>query len=254
MQYAVRAAQTAVGFSNKGINKSIWHSVAVQFQTLDGKSQMPVSQYLKCKDLTPGQYDGGDMTGAPVIQLPNENALANYTKYFYLEDAWDTVNKKEVEGWANDAGDLVTDEDVVTLGKAFWFRSFQNGGEVNSAGAVINGDTATVTVKPTVWQMIANPFPMPGNLATLITTGLTPGEYDGGDMTGAPQLQIPNENALANYTKYFYLEDAWDTVNKKEVEGWANDAGDLVTSDDKMPLARGAWYKGATGGTLTFVK
>ena len=237
-----------VGYANKTINKDIWQCMPVQFQDCasDGRT-IPVAKYLNVTDMTPGYIDEGDFVGAPQIQLPNENTAANYTKYFYVNNAWD--GSKYVTGWVGEDESIVTDENVLTLGKAFWFRGKNDGATATGSGKVLAGDTATITVKPEVWQMVSCPFPVPGDLATVITEGITPGYIDEGDFVGAPQLQIPNENTAANYTKYFYVNNAWD--GSKYVTGWV---GEDESFGGTIPVSRGAWYKGATGGTITFQK
>ena len=239
-----------MGYANKTINKDIWQCMPVQFQDCasDGRT-IPVAKYLNVTDMTPGYDDyEGTFVDAPQIQLPNENTAANYTKYYYINNAWD--GEKEVTGWVAEDASMVTDANVLTLGKAYWFRGKNNGATATGAGKVLAGNDATITVKAEVWQMISNPFPMEGDLSKVITTGIEPGydDYEG-TYVGAPQIQVPNENTAANYTKYYYINNAWD--GEKEVTGWVAEDG---TFGGKIPAMRGAWYKGATGGSITFVK
>lgn len=86
-----------------------------------------------------------------------------------------------------------------------------------------------------------------------LVSGLAGVDYDDGGtwLTTAPQIQVPN--TAGGYTLYYYLNNAWDTVNNKEVAGWADDVGNLVSG--VIPAAQGFWTKGVSASfTLRFTK
>ena len=63
------------------------------------------------------------------------------------------------------------------------------------------------------------------------------------------QTDIPEDTEIrffdatqGKYTYFNYIEDAWDDDAKEEVPGWANRAGDLVTSAI-AGVGQGFWMK-----------
>ena len=85
-----------------------------------------------------------------------------------------------------------------------------------------------------------------------LLSGLTGVNYDDGGawLNTAPQIQVPK---ATGYSIYYYLNDAWDTVNNKAVAGWADNMGNLASGT--IAAAQGFWTKGVTAAfTLKFNK
>ena len=151
-----------------------------------------------------------------------------YTYFNYIEDAWDDDAKEEVPGWANRAGDLATDP--VEIGTGFWISS-PEAFQISQAGQVSQSDTVTISLTSDTFYMVANPFPVP---------------FDPNKATWSDNLPYDTEIRVlgsdGRYAYYTYIEDAWDDDANKEVPGWANRAGDLVTSAI-AGVGQGFWMK-----------
>ena len=242
-------SQNIVGYTSKETAAGKWSILGVQFEETNGG--MHVNGLVS--GLTGVNYDEQDvwLTTAPQIQVPN--AFGGYTIYYYLNDAWDTVNQKAVAGWADSYGNLAA-AGAFTPGVAVWLKSVQVDATASVAGAVPSTEYATVSC-PANFALRANIYPeaVAINSAAMTSSDITGVDYDAQDvwLTTAPQIQVPN--AFGGYTIYYYLNDAWDTVNQKAVAGWADSYGNLASGT--IAAAQGFWTKGVSAPfTLRFTK
>ena len=83
-----------------------------------------------------------------------------------------------------------------------------------------------------------------------LLTGFEGTDYDDDRnfVNTAAQVQIPDG---AGFIAYYYLNNAWDATNKKEVAGWADALGDYAR-DGNIKVGEGFWTKGVSKAfTLT---
>ena len=246
MTFGIESANI-VGYTQKEAAQGKFIILGAQFEQVTGV--MNVNGLIS--GVTPVEYDeeGAFQKTAPQIQIPNG---VGYTTCYYIDGAWDVKNQKEVIGWADATGDLAADA-VITPGEAIWCKSVGANAEVLVAGAVAEDDVSSIDC-PATFALRANVFPIAFdvNSKVMSSDNITPAKYDeeGNFQKTAPQIQIPNG---VGYTTYYYIEGAWDVTNQKEVTGWADATGDLISA--QIDVAQGFWTKGVNGSfTLKFVK
>ena len=239
----VQSANT-VGFTTKSISADTFYLCGIQFEEVgNGTGAIKLDDLISMSGIVACGYDDMESDAAQ-IQVRNGNT---YTPYYYISDAYDAEGK-EVTGWADGAGDLA--EGAINIGKGFWFKApaaaISGTASLTLNGQVSGNASGTVTFAANTFVLAANPFPAAVDFADVTVSGITAVGYD--DMeSNAAQIQVRNGNA---YTPFYYISDAYD-ADGKEVEGWADGAGDLAEGDS-ISVGAGFWVKSPTAGSITF--
>ncbi len=243
-----------MGYSSQDVKAGQFYMVAVQFADVGASADVANFNNFFSTTCAPGEY-ASMRSDAPMIEVLQSNGLG-YDFYYYISDALDS-DGAPVDGpcWADQYGDRVTDADLQALSKGFWFKAFDDG-TITCAGQVSN--TAEIKNSPTANQfnIVANPYPVPLALNSIVSADFTPGEYgtDGSSMrSGAPMIEVLQSNGLG-YDFYYYISDAFDS-DGQPVEGacWADQYGDAATGT-QVPVGQSFWVKSASAGSFTFAK
>ena len=155
--------------------------------------------------------------------------------YYYLteEEAFVTT------GWYKDAigAEPVTDEDVLTVGQAFFFAS-DSDCTLTYAGQVIAQPTVDV---PAGYSMIGNPSPVAVKLSEITVEGAAGAGAENGQLVNA-------DGTWGNAYYYLTEEEAFVTT------GWYKDAigAEPVTDDDVLEPADSMFFASESDLTLTF--
>ena len=244
-----------VGYSGQSVVAGQFYMVAVQFSDVGAADVANFNNFF-ATTCAPGEYGDGEdasMNNAPQIQVLDASGLG-YTKYYFISDAYDAEDNP-VDGncWASQDGYIVTDADVLALGKGFWFKAMA-AGTITCSGQVSATSDLGSTVTADQFNIVANAYPVALNLNAAESTNFTPGEYGDGEdasMNNAPQVQILDASGLG-YTKYYYINDAYDAEDNP-VSGncWASQDGYIATGT-QIPVGQSFWVKSASAGTFTF--
>ena len=177
------------------------------------------------------------------LQLQVWNGSA-YTMYYYVTDAYIEATDEEVTGWANGAGDYT--DATIAPGTGYWYKYPVSASSFTLPGQVSEAESVTKNISAS-FNLYGNPYPVTLDLSKLTTTvAACPFSQRS---SKAVQLQVWNGTA---YTMYYYVTDAYIESTDEEVTGWANGAGDLVTTTT-ADVNYGFWVRSPGGaGTLTF--
>ena len=221
---ALAVDSNVVGYQTTGLDATVFKMVGVQFSDIGADTGLTLDKLLT------GNFPYGTQ-----IQVLKSSG-SGYDTYTYLEEAYDGVLDDFVPGWADIQDDLAT----VTLvtGQAFWLKA-PSVSAASLAGEVLATDKA-VNVSATLFNMIANPYPVATSLNETSWTGLTYGD----------QIQVLKSSG-SGYDTYTYLEEAFDSVLDDFVPGWADIQDDMVTLP--IPSGQGFWINTATAVTVNFV-
>ena len=235
----------AVGYNTVTIDKQ-YAILAVNFDGVSGGA-------MSIQDAVPyvtGMTTGGSMASADNIQIMQGDG--SY-KIYYMSNGkvgkktYDTVGK-----WVctDDATTAATD--TIASGTAFWFVS-QNGAAtpyaITVAGSVLMTSSDTRDINKT-YTLVASPYPVeiPLNDGVVVATGAT----QGGSMASADSIQIMQGDG--SY-KIYYLSNGkvgkktYDTVGK-----WVCTEDNTVSTTDRFPVGKGAWFVSMNGDAkLQFV-
>ena len=227
--------------------------VAAQFESVGADATADLNKVLSMNGVEAVSYDDMFTSGAEIQVLDG----SSYKYYYYINDALDE-NDNDVEGdvWADADGYVVTEADVLALGDGFWFHvrgsianaSITVAGQVSDATEMTKEIVGDASAKG-VFNMIANPYPIATDLASVKTTGLVAVGYDDMFATGN-EIQVLDG---ISYKYYYYINDALDE-NDNDVEGdvWADGDGYIVSEADLIPAGQSFWVRGRQNGSMTF--
>ena len=239
----VESANT-VGFTTKSISADTFYLYGIQFEKVGtGTGSIELGDLVSMSGIVACQFSKMN-TDAAQIQFLNGNS---YTPYYYISDAYD-ADENEVEGWADQNGDLA--DSAINIGKGFWFKApaaaISGTASLTLNGQVSGNASGAVAFTANTFVLGANPFPIATDLNAQTVSGIVACKFDKMN-TDAAQIQVLNGNS---YTPYYYISDAYD-ADENEVEGWANQNGDLVEGG-VIPVGAGFWVKSPTAGSITF--
>ena len=236
-----------VGYTTKDTTQGKFYVLGAGFEGVTGS--MDINDLLTGFEGTDYDEDGNFVNTASQVQIPDG---AGFIAYYFLNNAWDAANNKEVKGWADALGDVAHID--ITPGVAFWAKSVKADSSLTVSGAVPEENSSTVSC-PVGFAIRANIFPVSTKLNTkgISSEDIVGVDYDeSGNFTQtASQIQVYDGTG---FIPYYYLNNAWDAANNKEVAGWADALGDYAADVD-INVGEGFWTKGVSGAfTLKFQK
>ena len=242
MADGIESANT-VGYSTQAVQGGKLYCIGLQFGDVGVTGDLASIAKLATSGITPGVYDTM-ATDAPCIMIYDG---VGYDYYYYISDAFDSEGN-EVTAWANDGGDVASDQKAI--GTGCWLRipdGKASAGVLTEAGQVSEADTSTISIANGL-TLACNPFPVALNMSKVTTSGLVAGVYDT-MATDAPCIMVYDG---VGYDYYYYISDAFDSEGN-EVTAWANDGGDAVTGDIAA-VGEAFWVRSGSAGTLTIAK
>ena len=238
------APSSVVGYATDTLTGGKFYIKAAQFQDVqNGTSTLNTIM----NGLTGVDFDEefNFLTTAPEIQVQKSEG-AGYDGYYFLNDAYIEETDSTVKGWADSAGNYV--DLTIAPGVAYWFKVPSADTDVTVSGAVEGGTSVDVTVPQNKFTLVANAYP---TAITLNGKQMTSEDIVGVDfdeefnfLTTAPQIQVQKAEG-AGYDGYYFLNDAYIEETDSTVKGWADSAGNFVSST--IPVGAGFWMKGVTG-------